>query len=126
MRAKVAGAQKAVAFRKNKEWTWTQEYEFNLKEGANVFLFSFVTTYVNTYIDCVQLMMTEETREAYLKKHSNPFDVNEDGSVDISDVVAVINHIAGTANYPKSDVNADNHTDISDIVAVINQMAAAS
>ena len=126
MRAKVAGAQKAVAFRKNKEWTWTQEYEFNLKEGANVFLFSFVTTYVNTYIDCVQLMMTEETREAYLKKQSNPFDVNEDGSVDISDVVAVINHIAGTANYPKSDVNADNHTDISDIVAVINQMAAAS
>ena len=50
-------------------------------------------------------------------------DVNEDGSVDISDVVATINHIAGTASFPKSDVNGDGTTDISDVVAIINFMA---
>ena len=51
-------------------------------------------------------------------------DVNEDGQVDISDIVAVINQIAGTAQYPKADVNADDKVDISDIVAIINIIAA--
>jgi hypothetical protein len=50
-------------------------------------------------------------------------DVNEDGSVDISDIVAVINQIAGTASYPNSDVNKDGNVDISDIVAIINIIA---
>lgn len=47
-------------------------------------------------------------------------DVNSDGTVDISDVVAVINHIAGVQFYKKSDVNNDNNVDISDVVAIIN------
>jgi hypothetical protein len=51
-------------------------------------------------------------------------DVNEDGQVDISDIVAVINQIAGTAQYAKADVNGDNTVDISDIVAIINAIAA--
>ena len=50
-------------------------------------------------------------------------DVNEDGKVDISDIVAVINQIAGTATYRYADVNEDNKVDISDIVAVINIIA---
>ena len=50
-------------------------------------------------------------------------DVNQDGVVDISDIVAIINHIAGTAEWPLSDVNEDGTTDISDIVKVINLMA---
>ena len=50
-------------------------------------------------------------------------DVNEDGLVDISDVVAVINTMAGTATYRYADVNGDGSVDISDIVAVINIMA---
>ncbi|MBR1466676.1 MAG: hypothetical protein IJ607_10010 [Bacteroidaceae bacterium] len=51
-------------------------------------------------------------------------DVNHDGSVDISDIVAVINTIAGEATYSASaDVNKDNNTDISDIVAIINIIA---
>ena len=50
-------------------------------------------------------------------------DVNEDGEVDISDVVAVINTMAGTAAYRFADVNGDGEVDISDIVAVINIMA---
>ena len=50
-------------------------------------------------------------------------DVNKDGSVDINDVVAVINKMAGTAEYPKSDTNRDEHTDINDVVSIINFMA---
>ena len=50
-------------------------------------------------------------------------DVNRDGKVDISDIVAIINQIAGTALYENADVNEDNKVDISDIVAVINEIA---
>ena len=50
-------------------------------------------------------------------------DVNSDGKVDISDIVAVINHIAGTNSYKQADVNGDTKVDISDIVAIINIIA---
>ena len=53
----------------------------------------------------------------------SPGDVNEDGIIDISDVVAIINHIAGTTLRANADVNQDTKVDISDIVAVINLMA---
>ena len=54
---------------------------------------------------------------------NKPGDVNEDGTVDISDIVAIINQIAGTATYRYADVNNDSNVDISDIVAVINIIA---
>ena len=51
-------------------------------------------------------------------------DVNFDGNVDISDVVSIINCIAGNPTYNNSaDVNEDGAIDISDIVAVINIIA---
>lgn len=50
-------------------------------------------------------------------------DVNLDGNVDISDIVAVINDIAETESFYFSDVNEDGSTDISDIVAIINIIA---
>lgn len=50
-------------------------------------------------------------------------DVNGDRNVDINDVVAVINEMAGTAKYDKSDVNGDNAVNINDVVAIINIMA---
>ena len=50
-------------------------------------------------------------------------DVNEDKKVDISDIVAVINQIAGTSEYVGADVNEDKKVDISDIVAIINIIA---
>ena len=53
-------------------------------------------------------------------------DVNEDGNVDISDIVAVINQIAGTATYRYADVNEDEKVDISDIVAIINIIAGTT
>ena len=50
-------------------------------------------------------------------------DVNEDGRVDISDIVADINQMAGHASWRYADVNEDNSVNISDIVAIINIMA---
>ena len=50
-------------------------------------------------------------------------DVNEDNKVDISDVVAVINQMAGQASWRYADVNGDANVDISDIVNIINIMA---
>ncbi len=55
-----------------------------------------------------------------------PGDVNEDGEVDINDVVAIINVMAGTAEWPNANVNGDEDgkVDINDVVAVINIMAS--
>ena len=51
-------------------------------------------------------------------------DVNQDGKVDISDVVAVINTMAGDNKFrATADVNGDDSIDISDVVAIINYMA---
>ena len=50
-------------------------------------------------------------------------DVNLDGMVDISDIVAIISTIAETNVYENADVNGDGQVDISDIVAVINIIA---
>lgn len=51
-------------------------------------------------------------------------DVNVDGRVDISDIVAVINLIAEGSFTQKADVNKDWKVDISDIVAIINIIAS--
>ena len=58
-----------------------------------------------------------------VKRNSLKGDVNLDGSVDISDIVAVIHQIAGTATYSNADVNGDYSVDISDIVAIVNIIA---
>ena len=50
-------------------------------------------------------------------------DVDDSGRVDISDVVAVINHIAGVKPIAKADVTGDNRVDISDVVEIINIIA---
>ena len=51
-------------------------------------------------------------------------DVNQDGAVDIADVVAVYNIMAGNnqSGY-NGDVNKDGATDIADVVAIYNIMA---
>ncbi len=54
-------------------------------------------------------------------------DVNQDGTVDISDIVAVINAIAGDNTFwLTADVNGDNEYNISDVVAIINAIAKNS
>ena len=66
----------------------------------------------------------------YYSDHNDPLyhpeldgDVNDDGMVDINDVVAVINHMAGSANWRFANVNSDGDVDINDVVAIINIMA---
>lgn len=79
---------------------------------------AFVTTSEgDTFYGEVQTFTTESD------PNGNKYDVNRDGSVDISDIVAVINIIAGTSSNFQGDVNGDNNTDISDIVAIINNIA---
>ncbi len=54
-------------------------------------------------------------------------DVNLDGMIDISDIVAIINTMAGNPMFKYSaDVNGDESIDISDVVAVINIMSGAA
>ena len=66
----------------------------------------------------------EPSVEEYLESLKRiPGDVNHDKTVDISDIVAIVNHIAGKAVYEDADVNSDNNVDISDIVSVINIIA---
>ena len=50
-------------------------------------------------------------------------DVNGDGSVNVADISAIIDHMAGTASYEKADVNGDEAVNVADISAVISLMA---
>ena len=54
-------------------------------------------------------------------------DANGDGRVDISDVVALVNHLKGSAaisltSRPGADANGDGRIDISDVVTVVNMI----
>jgi len=52
---------------------------------------------------------------------SNQYDVNNDGSIDISDVVSLVNVILSSSTTDDSfDVNGDGHVDISDMVVLVN------
>ena len=71
-------------------------------------------------LECIQF---DNFTLTYLADGFMKGDVNEDGEVNISDIVAIINQMAGGPQYANADVNSDNEVDISDIVAVINIMA---
>ncbi|MBO7140158.1 MAG: autotransporter-associated beta strand repeat-containing protein [Prevotella sp.] len=55
---------------------------------------------------------------------SDPYDVNEDGTVDVADISAIIDVMAGNSEYSSADVNGDGAVDVADIAAVISEMAA--
>ena len=50
-------------------------------------------------------------------------DVNGDGSVNVADISAIIDVMAGTAAYDSADVNGDGAVNVADISAVITIMA---
>ena len=51
-------------------------------------------------------------------------DVNQDGKVNVGDIMAIINIMAGQGgNNAKADVNGDGNVNVGDIMAVINIMA---
>lgn len=67
-------------------------------------------------------VMTIKSYDDFLLRHKA--DVNSDKDVDISDIVAIINTIAGDDTFVNNaDVNGDGNVDISDVVAVINTIA---
>ena len=49
--------------------------------------------------------------------------MNDDGTVDVADISAIISVMAGTAAYDNADVNADGTVDVADISNVISIMA---
>ena len=55
---------------------------------------------------------------------SDPYDVNGDGTVDVADISAIIDVMAGNSEYASADVNGDGAVDVADIAAVISEMAA--
>ena len=50
-------------------------------------------------------------------------DVNQDSVVDVADISAIINQMAGNTTYDNADVNGDGTVDVADISAVIRIMA---
>lgn len=50
-------------------------------------------------------------------------DVNGDGAVNVADISAIIDVMAGTAVYPSADVNGDGAVNVADISTVIDIMA---
>ena len=64
----------------------------------------------------------------YLTKIIATGDVNQDGSVDVADIAAVIDVMAGSSEYPLSsaDVNGDGAVDVADISTIISIMAENS
>lgn len=91
-------------------------------------------TLSGTYDEQVAAIRTYlDTRFAYLDKKFNELaeannlligDVNEDGSLDIADAVAIVNYIVGKPNLKfninVADVNLDNDVDIADAVSIVN------
>ena len=83
-----------------KSWKWEFPFIYDTSTGTDV-----------------------EAKRFVVKSKKLKGDVNLDGAVNISDVVAIINQMAGTATYANADVNSDGGVNISDVVAVINIMA---
>ena len=91
------------------------EYTFN---GLEVGLYRYHVTATDG------TRVSEWSSEIEVRLGAKKGDVNEDGNVDINDVVAIINQMAGAATWRYADVNGDKTVDINDVVAVINEMAS--
>ena len=96
----------------------------------NVLLEDGKTYYVrakSSYIDTGGTLRATDygtTRSFVYKKVTKIGDVNGDGTVDVSDVTALINQILGTASFPTKlcDLNADGVINVSDVTTLINQI----
>ncbi len=65
------------------------------------------------------------TIDYHLRPDNNTYsleDVNQDGSVNISDVQVIVNVILGNAANDRADVNGDDHVTISDVQEVVNSI----
>ena len=61
---------------------------------------------------------------SYYKEAGEEGDINGDGTVDVSDVTALINKILGTSDYTDEvcDINGDGEINVSDVTQLINQI----
>ena len=61
---------------------------------------------------------------AYYKEAGEEGDINGDGTVDVSDVTALINKILGASDYTDGvcDINGDGEINVSDVTQLINQI----
>ena len=72
-------------------------------------------------------LITHEDYEAQFGPTTSDGDVNGDGKVNVGDIMAVINYMAGQTtgiSKQKADVNGDNAVNVGDIMAIINSMAS--
>ncbi len=105
---------------KNDNGAYDNEVTVVIGEGGDIT----IGLYKDTTIDG-DWCLFDDFQLFYLGKAALRGDVNEDGKVDINDVVAVINVMAGTADWANANVNEDanGNVDINDVVAIINEMA---
>lgn len=62
-----------------------------------------------------------ETAISFSAKRVSKGDVNGDGTIDVTDVTALVNTILGTSRKTNvSDVNNDNNVDVSDVTELVN------
>ena len=100
--------------------TITQRGILTAKSGGTTEVQLEVKTDNDTFV-CSQTITVNDDTDSLIG------DVNLDNKIDISDIVAIINTIAGQKTYINtSDVNKDKQIDISDIVNVINIIATSS
>ena len=79
----------------------------------------------NTFIDDARIFFMAPAAgvDYSTLKVADKNDVDGDGNVNISDVVAIINHIAGIKTNSNADVDGSGSVNITDVVAVINAIA---
>jgi Ca2+-binding EF-hand superfamily protein len=99
------------------EWNWTATDGAVFKNPAHkAYLISTRSTKQSSIL--AELPSISNIVEIF-----NPYDVNNDGSVDISDVVSLVNFILDSSTTNSSyDVNGDGNIDISDVVALVNMI----
>lgn len=93
------------------------------------------STYSSAFVGCTNatlyvpkgLVSTYQSTEGWnifsvIKEIPYTHDINGDGSIDISDVVCIVNKILGTSSDEGDsyDVNGDGKVDISDVVTLVN------
>ena len=100
---------------------WT-EYTVNLTNANGNVGITFATSNKRAYIDDIKLVSA-----------NIPGDVNNDGSINVTDVTALVNIILGkdsTApyiyNHVSADVNNDGKVDVTDVTELVNMVLAGN
>ena len=70
---------------------------------------------------CEECIATDSCDDVFGDDESATGDVNDDGDVNVLDVIQTVNIVLGLAEYDSSaDINSDGSVDITDVVSIIN------